>query len=402
MSLFNAGIEPLVLAFEVELPVLLEVAVADDGSEGEDGLGAVQAPPGSSDVETVGYEMAACALDDAGRDRPAGFQGLVVVQELALVSQVADARVGPGAPAASSPAASASAVISAAARSPSPARTARALTATQSSAAGSPAVCRLHALAHVLQDVDYVDDDVDGDAAAGGLGVDQGELVLGAVDEDDPGPQAAGVAGTGLAERGGDHVRGVLADGPGQPLGQGLRPGPEIADVSGKGVAAAILAQTLQGMVYMQLVADQALDQIAAALNRYICAKDVGKYATMIVLRLESNGQLEYINCGQIHPLLRTPTEIVPLSESNLPVGLLASGEFHSHAVKLEPGTRLLVVTDGVTEAEDEHGDFFGNPRMEEAFGKSRNLEEFVENLSCFCGTAAANDDCTMVEICFR
>jgi len=103
LSLLNAGIEPLVLAFEVELPVLLEVAVADDGSEGEDCLGAVQAPPGSSDVETVGYEMAACALDDAGRDRPAGFQGLVVVQELALVSQVADARVRPGAPAAFQP-----------------------------------------------------------------------------------------------------------------------------------------------------------------------------------------------------------------------------------------------------------------------------------------------------------
>jgi len=155
-------------------------------------------------------------------------------------------------------------------------------------------------------------------------------------------------------------------------------------------------------MVYMQLVAEQALDQIAAALNRYICAKDVGKYATMIVLRLESNGQLEYINCGQIHPLLRTPTGIVPLSESNLPVGLLENAQFQSHAVKLEPGARLLVVTDGVTEAEDVQGDFFGNPRMEESFGKSRNFEEFVENLSCFCGSATANDDCTMVEICFR
>ena len=73
--------------------------------------------------------------------------------------------------------------------------------------------------------MDYVDDYVDGDAAAGGLGADQGELVLGAVDEDDPGPQAAGVAGTGLVERGGDHVRGVLADGPGQPLARAFGPG---------------------------------------------------------------------------------------------------------------------------------------------------------------------------------
>ena len=56
MSLVNAGIEPLVLAFEVESPVLLEVAVADDRSEGEDGLGAVQAPSRASQIEAVGYD----------------------------------------------------------------------------------------------------------------------------------------------------------------------------------------------------------------------------------------------------------------------------------------------------------------------------------------------------------
>jgi hypothetical protein len=81
----------------------------------------------------------------------------------------------------------------------------------------------------VFQHVDEVDHDVDRDGAAGGLGADQVQLVLGAVDQDDPGPQVAGVAGLGLVERGGDHVGGILADGPGQPLGPGLRPGPERA-----------------------------------------------------------------------------------------------------------------------------------------------------------------------------
>ena len=77
--------------------------------------------------------------------------------------------------------------------------------------------------------VDQVDHDVDLRSAAAGLGADQVQLVLGPVDQDDPGPQVAGVAGPGLAERGGDHLGRVLADGPGQPLGQGLRPGPEPA-----------------------------------------------------------------------------------------------------------------------------------------------------------------------------
>jgi hypothetical protein len=54
LSLHGAGVEPLVLAGEVEAPVLGEVAVADDRAEGEDGFGAVQAPSGSSYVEAVG------------------------------------------------------------------------------------------------------------------------------------------------------------------------------------------------------------------------------------------------------------------------------------------------------------------------------------------------------------
>jgi phosphoserine phosphatase RsbU/P len=175
-----------------------------------------------------------------------------------------------------------------------------------------------------------------------------------------------------------------------------------VADISGKGVAAAMLAQTLQGMVYAQLVADQPLSKIATALNRYICAKDIDRYSTMIILRLESTGHLEYINCGQVHPLLRTASGLVHLTESNLPVGLLENGVFHSHTVGLEPGSRVLVVTDGVTEAEDESGDFYGDARMEDAFLKSGSLEDVTSNLSSFCGSAAATDDCTMVEITYQ
>jgi hypothetical protein len=96
LPLLNTGVESLLLSFEVETPVLLEVAVCDHCSKGEDRLGAVQAPSRASYVEAVGDEVAACSLDDAGRDRPAGREGLVVAQEVVLVSQIADACVGPG------------------------------------------------------------------------------------------------------------------------------------------------------------------------------------------------------------------------------------------------------------------------------------------------------------------
>ncbi|HEU5458421.1 MAG TPA: FHA domain-containing protein, partial [Terracidiphilus sp.] len=73
-----------------------------------------------------------------------------------------------------------------------------------------------------------------------------------------------------------------------------------LADVSGKGVSAALLAQTLQGMVYAQLISSQPLDEIAHSLNRYICARTLSKYATLVILRLHRTGTLEYVNCGHV------------------------------------------------------------------------------------------------------
>ena len=96
MSLLNAGVEPLVLAFEVESPVFLEVAVADDCAEGKDGFGAVLAPSGASDVEAVGDEVPAGSLDDAGGDGPAVCEGLVITEVLVPGAEVADAGVGAG------------------------------------------------------------------------------------------------------------------------------------------------------------------------------------------------------------------------------------------------------------------------------------------------------------------
>jgi hypothetical protein len=67
--LLNAGVEPLVLAFEVEPPVLVEVSVADDGAQGQDGLGTVQAPSRPADVKAVGDQVAARSLVIRGCSR---------------------------------------------------------------------------------------------------------------------------------------------------------------------------------------------------------------------------------------------------------------------------------------------------------------------------------------------
>jgi hypothetical protein len=71
LALGCAGVEPPVLAGEVEAPVVAEVAVGDHGAKGEDGFGALEPPSGSGDVEPVADQVAAGSFDDAGRDGPA-------------------------------------------------------------------------------------------------------------------------------------------------------------------------------------------------------------------------------------------------------------------------------------------------------------------------------------------
>ncbi len=174
-----------------------------------------------------------------------------------------------------------------------------------------------------------------------------------------------------------------------------------LADVAGKGVSAALLASTLQGMMYSQLVARMPLTEIVASANHFLTSKRIGeKYATVIIARLRHDGELEYVNCGHIPPLLVCGGEIIRPSHGNLPVGLLADATYESDRYSLHAGDRLVLVTDGVTEAENAEGEFFDNERLEIA-AKKGTMQDIFAAVSEFCGSTPLNDDCTVVEMVF-
>lgn len=173
-----------------------------------------------------------------------------------------------------------------------------------------------------------------------------------------------------------------------------------LVDVSGKGISAAILAATLQGMLYVQLQTQQSLEAIASATNRYLCNKDVGKYATMLLLRLYEDGRLEYMNCGHIQPRICSGGEVVRLETANLPVGLLNDAEYTAGVITLRPGSRVVLVSDGFTEAENEQGDFFGEERFDSAV-LCANLQRLLEIMVAYCSGHPANDDCTIVQVTY-
>src|SRR5579864_9558454 len=120
-----------------------------------------------------------------------------------------------------------------------------------------------------------------------------------------------------------------------------------LADVSGKGVSAALLASTLQGMIYSHLSAGMSLLEVVTAVNRYCADKLMGeKYATVLLARLRRDGELEYVNCGHVPPLLVCRGEVIRPPHGNVPVGLLSDATFESSRCQLNSGDRFILVTD--------------------------------------------------------
>jgi len=93
--------------------------------------------------------------------------------------------------------------------------------------------------------------------------------------------------------------------------------------------------------------------------------------------------------------------EVMRPPHGNVPVGLLADATFESARCQMKSGDRFLLVTDGVTEAENAMGDFFEDFRLEAAAAKSPTLDGIFSAVSVFCSGTPLSDDCTVVELCY-
>jgi serine phosphatase RsbU (regulator of sigma subunit) len=171
-----------------------------------------------------------------------------------------------------------------------------------------------------------------------------------------------------------------------------------IVDISGKGVSAAIVAATLQGIIHVQLLAGVGLAQIAAVVNQFLCTRNVGKYATMVIVKLFPDGRIEYINCGHIQPFGILGTSMRYLEKSNLIVGLIEGATYAASEDALQSGERLLLMTDGVTEAENSAGALFDDRQLR-AVAPTSDLETLLDHVARFHAPNPAQDDCTLVEI---
>jgi phosphoserine phosphatase RsbU/P len=171
-----------------------------------------------------------------------------------------------------------------------------------------------------------------------------------------------------------------------------------VADVSGKGISAALLASVIHGMFYAQISSGARLVDAVTAVNRFLCSRVAGqKYATLAAAQLNRDGKLEIVNCGHVPPIVVANGSTVRITDGDLPVGLIADAVFHHIELELAVGSRLCVITDGISESEDAAGQEFGLTRVEEHMLAPDPLSGALGAVQAFSGQGEASDDRTLV-----
>ena len=169
--------------------------------------------------------------------------------------------------------------------------------------------------------------------------------------------------------------------------------------MSGKGVPASIVAATLQGIIHALMLTGQSLPQTADLINRFLCTRQVGKYATMILLKLFPSGFVEFLNCGHVPPLLISRSgEITELETANPIVGLIEQATYEASQIRLSTGDRILLATDGVTEIKDRSGQLISTEGLT-AIAHLPTLDQVVLELQQIQATPEAQDDWTLLDI---
>jgi len=140
----------------------------------------------------------------------------------------------------------------------------------------------------------------------------------------------------------GDHVDLIPPGAPGAPLHLVL------GDVSGKGVAAALLQSHLHALFRALVPSGQSLPDLFKRANELFAeATSSVSYATLAALRLGCDGSFSIANAGHPRPLLADGRGVRPIEGGGLPLGLFCDSVYTERDLKLQPGQTLLLYTDG-------------------------------------------------------
>jgi len=177
-----------------------------------------------------------------------------------------------------------------------------------------------------------------------------------------------------------------------------------IADVSGKGVSAALLMANVQASLRACLRDLDSPARVCGIVNGILCENiAANKFVTFFCGVLDANTRtFRYCNAGHPYPILISAGAVHTLDQSGAVLGVFPSWNYEDFSVNLKSGDKLLLFTDGITEAEDAQGEEFGVKRVAavgKAYGASSAAElnkQLLAQVSDFC-SAQFQDDATLV-----
>ena len=185
------------------------------------------------------------------------------------------------------------------------------------------------------------------------------------------------------------------------------RVGLVLADLSGKGLPAALLMARLQATLLAFVSEVPSLAALASRLHEAFRKRGLeNRFATLVYLELEpGSAHIRLVNAGHMPPLVVGPVHVQPLPAGGPALGIPTAATYEEQSVDLFAGQTLVVYSDGVTEALNEGGAFFGDERLRDSLRETagRTAAEVAHQLlgtvEAFVGEARWHDDVSLLVV---
>lgn len=181
-----------------------------------------------------------------------------------------------------------------------------------------------------------------------------------------------------------------------------------IADVSGKGIPAALYMMNAKALIRSTAKSGVSLTEVFGKVNNELCrgGGDLFVTAFMAVLDLR-NGELHYVNAGHNPPCYRGKDGYKMMEvKRNIVLGGIENILFSEEKLQMQEGDRMFLYTDGVNEAQNKAGEFYGNERMMNMLNRPLQspydvLLTIKDDIAVFADGAEQSDDLTMLELVY-
>jgi hypothetical protein len=185
----------------------------------------------------------------------------------------------------------------------------------------------------------------------------------------------------------------------------GDRFGIAIGDIAGKGLGAALFMVKIQATLRAFAPDYDSLTDLASKLNSILLRDGMPtKFASLLFIRIDSTAKtLRYVNAGHMPPLVVSKDGVTELPKGNVALGLSGDAVYTDQEVPLTLGQSFIVYSDGLTEAQNAAGEFYGIERLKVLSAQLSGIsaqalgERVVADVTQFEGDARRNDDLSLV-----